>query len=91
VPADRWFGVSCHGADELAHAARIGADFVTLAPVAPTPTHPDARPLGWQRFAALAADASMPVYALGGLGDTDIATARNLGAQGVAAIRAFWP
>ena len=91
VPADRWFGVSCHDADELAHAARIGADFVTLSPVAPTPTHPDARPLGWQRFAALTADASMPVYALGGLGDTDIATARNLGAQGVAAIRAFWP
>lgn len=90
VSADRWLAVSCHDAGELAHAQRIGADFATLAPVAPTPSHVDAAPLGWERFAACVADAALPVYALGGLGVADIGTARSRGAQGVAAIRAFW-
>ena len=90
IPADRWLAVSCHDKIELEHAQRIGADFVTLAPVSPTPSHPDARPLGWPRFAELTAGAAMPVYALGGLGTDDIAPARAYGAQGVAAIRAFW-
>jgi 8-oxo-dGTP diphosphatase len=90
VSAERWFAVSCHDEAELEHAQRIGADFVTLAPVSPTPSHPDARPLGWSRFAELTAGAAVPVYALGGLGPEDIAAARAYGAQGVAAIRAFW-
>lgn len=90
IPADRWLAVSCHERAELEHARRIGADFVTLAPVSPTPSHPDARPLGWVRFAELTAGAAVPVYALGGLGADDIAPARAYGAQGVAAIRAFW-
>jgi len=91
IAANRWLAVSCHSADELAHAARIGADFAMLAPVAPTPSHADAVPLGWQRFADCVADAALPVYALGGLGADDIRTARSYGAQGVAGIRAFWP
>jgi len=90
LPAGMWFAVSCHDATELAHATRIGADFVTLAPVAPTPSHPDAPPLGWPRFAKLAAASPLPVYALGGLEVADIATARRSGGQGIAAIRALW-
>ncbi len=90
LPPHRWFAVSCHDEAELAHAARIGADFATLAPVAPTPSHPDATPLGWARFAALAAASPLPVYALGGLAVADIATARRNGGQGIAAIRALW-
>jgi 8-oxo-dGTP diphosphatase len=87
---ERWLAVSCHDAAELEHAQRIGADFVTLSPVAPTPSHPAGTPLGWPRFAALARDAAVPVYALGGLGVADIADARAGGGQGIAAIRALW-
>jgi len=82
--------VSCHDAAEIRHAERIGADFVTVSPVAPTPSHPDARPLGWPAFADCVAGAAVPVYALGGLGSDDFASARRHGGQGVAAIRAFW-
>jgi 8-oxo-dGTP diphosphatase len=91
IAAGRWLGVSCHDRDELDHAQRIGADFATLAPVAPTPTHADTAPLGWEAFAALVADAAIPVYALGGMRTDDIDRARARGAQGIAAIRAFWP
>jgi len=91
LPADRWFAVSCHDETELSHAAHIGADFATLAPVAPTPSHANAAPLGWPRFAELVAASPLPVYALGGLGLADIAIARRNGGQGIAAIRALWP
>ena len=91
LATDSWFAVSCHDEAELAHAARIGADFATLSPVAPTPSHPDATPLGWPRFADLAAGSQVPVFALGGLAVSDIAIARRNGGQGIAAIRALWP
>jgi 8-oxo-dGTP diphosphatase len=90
ISRERWFAVSCHDAAEIRHATRIGADFVTLSPVAPTPSHPDAALLGWSAFAECAAEAAVPVYALGGLGAGDIAPAQGHGGQGVAAIRAFW-
>ncbi len=86
----RWLSASCHDAEELAQAQRLGLDFAVLSPVLPTLSHPGAPSLGWARFAELLRDHAMPVYALGGVGDADIATARAHGAQGVAAIRAWW-
>ncbi|TBW56243.1 Nudix family hydrolase [Marinobacter halodurans] len=83
-------GVSCHQEDELAHAAHLGADFVTLGPVAETASHPDAVPMGWPRFTELAARATVPVYALGGLSLEDVERAREAGAQGVAGIGTWW-
>jgi len=83
-------GASCHGAAELARAAVIGADFAVLGPVAVTRTHPDAEPLGWTAFERLTRSTPLPVYALGGLGEADLPEAWRRGAQGVAAIRAFW-
>lgn len=89
LPADVWVGTSCHDAGELELAARMGADFATLSPVRTTVSHPDATPLGWERFARLVADARLPVYALGGVGLDDLDHALAAGAQGVAGIRAF--
>lgn len=66
VPAERWLGVSCHDAGQLRHAAAMGADYATLGPVLPTPSHPGQPGMGWSQFALLAADAALPVYGLGG-------------------------
>lgn len=90
VPAGKWLAASVHDADELARATAIGADFVTLSPVQATATHPGAEGMGWERFAALVAQAVLPVYALGGLADADVALARQHGAQGVAGIRGLF-
>ncbi len=81
---------SCHDADELRHAERLGCDFAVLGPVAPTASHVDAAPLGWSGFAGLREQVSLPIYALGGMGPAEIATARAHGAQGIAAIRGLW-
>ncbi len=86
-----WVGASCHSAEELEHAARIGADFAVLSPVSATPGHGETPLIGWEGFRRLAEEARLPVYALGGLGPRDLKTAWAHGAQGVAAIRGFWP
>lgn len=80
---------SCHNLEELQHAQTIGVDFVVLSPVLPTKTHPFAKPLGWTQFAGLADKINLPIYALGGLSESDLIIARLAGAQGIAAIRAF--
>jgi len=90
-PAERWLAASCHNADELALAAQMGVDFVTLSPLQPTQTHPEAAPLGWEVAAELVRGFNQPVYLLGGVGPTEQAQAWQIGAQGVAGIRAFWP
>ncbi|HEY3520505.1 MAG TPA: Nudix family hydrolase, partial [Rhodanobacteraceae bacterium] len=89
LPDAQWVGASCHDAQELELAARIDADFAVLGPVNPTASHPDAAPMGWQRFAELVFDARLPVYALGGVGPEDLDRALAVGAQGVAGIGAF--
>ena len=84
-------GASCHDAEELMRAEALGLDYAFLSPVMPTASHATTRPLGWERFADLVDGAGLPVYALGGLGLADLAEAKRRGAQGIAAIRAFWP
>lgn len=83
-------GASCHNAQDLSRAARLGLDYALLSPVQATRSHPDAQPMGWGRFAALAEGAGLPVYALGGLGPDDLDTAFAHGAQGIAAICGLW-
>lgn len=86
----RWLSASCHNEDELAKAQAVGVDFVTLSPVAVTRSHPETPPMGWERFTELVAEATLPVYALGGMGEHTLHLAWDAGAQGVAAISAWW-
>ncbi len=46
--------------------------------------------MGWQKFSAYIEDMPVPVYALGGVSAKDMETAWSHGAQGIAAISAFW-
>jgi len=83
-------GASCHDAGDLARARAAGCDFAVLGPVRETATHPGGSAMGWRGFERLARGAGLPVFAIGGLGDDDVAAASRNGGQGVAAIRAFW-
>ena len=89
-----WQGLlaaSCHSAEELQMAGKIGVDFATLSPVLPTGSHPDARPLGWETAADLIAQVNYPVYLLGGMDDSMLEKAFAIGAQGIAGISGLWP
>lgn len=89
-PDVRWCGASCHNTEELQRAEQLGCDFALLSPVLPTRSHPGALHLGWQSFAAMTAESSIPVYALGGLVDDDMAVAWQHGAHGIALLRQAW-
>jgi 8-oxo-dGTP diphosphatase len=90
LPVGQPVAASCHGLEDLLAAQRIGCDFAVLGHVAATPSHPGRPPLGWDGFARLRESVSLPIYAIGGVGPDDLATARFHGAQGVAGIRAFF-
>jgi 8-oxo-dGTP diphosphatase len=84
-----WLAASCHNLAQLQQAQALSVDFVVLAPVLPTQTHPNAPTLGWEKFAELVNQVNLPVYALGGVTIGDKMTAQSLGAQGIAGIRTF--
>ena len=83
-------GASCHDTDELDLAEALGCDYALLSPVLPTPTHPDAPHLGWKRFAELAQNRSIPIYALGGMTPHLLPAAKEQGAHGIALLRSAW-
>lgn len=66
---------TAHSMTEIAQARRVGADAVLLSPAFATQSHPGAPALGPVRWRQLAAQAKMPVIALGGMNPR---TARRL-------------
>jgi len=84
------FSASCHNEEELLKAERLQADFVVLSPVQKTASHPEATAIGWPQFANMVENVLVPVFALGGLSEDDLEKAWLSGAQGIAAIGAFW-
>jgi 8-oxo-dGTP diphosphatase len=85
-----WCGASCHSSEELRRAEALGADFAVLGPVRATPSHPRSAPLGWEGFREIAAGASIPVYALGGVMPRDLEQGKASGAHGLAMVRGAW-
>lgn len=77
---------TAHDAGEVAAANRCRADAVLISPVFATASHPDAKPLDPLRFRELAAQAQMPVIALGGM---NVERARDLDWPRWAAIDGF--
>ncbi|NIN33941.1 MAG: hypothetical protein GTO60_02020, partial [Gammaproteobacteria bacterium] len=71
-----WISTSCHNIEELQRAEQLGLDFCIISPVKQTPSHPAARPMGWENFNALARETGIPVYALGGMHAEDLSAAR---------------
>jgi len=86
-PALPLAAASCHIRPELERAMALGLDFAVLGPVRGKPASP---PLGWEQFAELARDLTLPVYAIGGLTASDLERAWQAGAHGVAMIRGSW-
>jgi 8-oxo-dGTP diphosphatase len=89
-PDDLLCAASCHTRADIDRAGAIGLDFAVLGPVLQTPSHAYAATLGWPGFAAIAAEAPLPIFALGGLAATDLPVAIANGAHGVALRRGAW-
>ena len=89
-PECAWLGASVHSESELGRAVSLGADFAVLGPVQTTASHPGRSAIGWAAFEQIAAASSIPIYALGGLGPTDLRRSLEHGAHGVALLSAAW-
>ena len=84
-------GRSCHAVDELRVAQVDGVDYVTVSPVYATASKPGyGPPLGLGGLASILAEATVPVYALGGIDSPEaVAACRAAGAHGVAVMGAI--
>jgi len=89
-PEAKLWAASCHDRAELEHAAQLGASFVVLSPVLPTPSHPGESGIGWSRFAELVHEYPLPVYALGGMKPELLDIAMQNGAHGIALLSGAW-
>ena len=81
--------VAAHSIGGLLRAAAFAADAVFLSPVFPTASHPERIALGVARASLMAAQANIPVYALGGVDARNAALLSPTGFQGIAAISAL--
>lgn len=83
-------GASCHDRRELEHASALGLDFAVVSPVRETTSHPGAKGIGLGGLREMTELADLPVYALGGMSESDLPGVFEHGAQGIAAIRGLW-
>ena len=87
-PAGALISVSCHSADEVAHASSAGADYAVFAPVFEKKFAPQTIPAGLDGLRE-ACRQKIPVFALGGITFLNAGACIAAGATGIAAIRLF--
>ncbi|MBF4521633.1 thiamine phosphate synthase [Acinetobacter towneri] len=78
---------ACHDIVSAQHAQQIGCEAILLSPVLSTATHTDATALGWEKFQQITELVDIPVFALGGLTQDDLAVAEQHHAYGIAGVR----
>jgi len=87
--AGKLLGVSTHSVEEARCAAEDGADFIVFGPVFTTPSKVAyGPPQGLQQLTAVIRQVSLPVLAIGGIDHTNLPQVLQVGAYGVAMIRA---
>ena len=83
-------GVSLHRPVSRSHAELVACDHAFLGPLYATPSKPDVAPLGIEGFRELASRLPIPAYAVGGIGERELAELAAAGVRRVAAIRMFF-
>jgi thiamine-phosphate pyrophosphorylase len=90
LPRKFLVGVSCHSVAEMEAAEREGASYVFYGPVfAPRSKATDSEPVGLHGLAKAVRRCGIPVLALGGVSEDNVADCVAAGAAGVAAITMF--
>ena len=80
---------AAHSYKSLLKCAALTINAALLSPVFPTQSHPGQPQLGVNKFQKLANQASVPVYALGGINDKTAHRLKNSSAVGIAGISAL--
>lgn len=87
-----WFsqvGVSVHSIKQAREAAELGADYLVAGHVFETACKPGLAPRGLPFLKEVCSEASVPVFAIGGIGSGNIGLVREAGASGACLMSAF--
>jgi 8-oxo-dGTP diphosphatase len=90
IPQNLIVSASCHNQKDIDIAEKIKIHFIVLSTVKKTLSHPDMKPMGWNKFQKIVNKVNIPIYALGGLGIEDYQIALENGAIGIASQRLIW-
>ena len=89
VGSRRLVGLSTHTPDQVDAAAQAGVDYIGVGPVNETPTKPGRPAVGLELVRYAACHATVPFFAIGGLGVPNIEAVREAGARRIAVVRAL--
>lgn len=87
-----WFsrvGVSVHSVKQAREAAELGADYLVAGHIFETACKPGLAPRGLPFLKEVCGEASIPVFAIGGIGSGNIGLVREAGASGACLMSAF--
>ena len=82
--ADKLLGVSVQTVEQARQAQAAGADYLGVGTVFPTSTKPDADFVSRATLRAICEAVTIPVVAIGGIGEANLAQLRGTGIDGVA-------
>lgn len=83
-------GVSVQTLAEALEAQAAGADYLGVGAMFGTPTKPDAVDVTFDELAAICESVEIPVVAIGGLGESTIASLAGTGVDGAAVVSAIF-
>lgn len=88
LPIDSLLGLSCHSLEEAKGAEEAGADYVALGSIFPTTSKEKAVVIGLDTLARARKSVSLPIVAIGGINQENVAQVLRAGARAVAVISA---
>jgi thiamine-phosphate pyrophosphorylase len=88
LPADRVVGCSTHNLEQALRAEAEGADYIAVGSIYPTPSKEDAKVVGLEVLRQIGQSVSLPLVAIGGINQDNVAEVIAAGATSVAVINA---
>ena len=87
---DKILGVSAQTVEQAVLAEKHGADYLGVGAVFPTGSQDDADDVSYETLKAICAAVSIPVVAIGGIAQSNVAQLAGSGICGVAVISAIY-
>lgn len=82
-------GASCHSLEEALEAERLGCTYITAGHIFQTDCKKGVPPRGIGFLRNICQSVSIPVYAIGGIDSTNIASVKDAGAKGACIMSGF--
>jgi thiamine-phosphate pyrophosphorylase len=89
VGPDLLIGLSTHSPAQLDAALELGADYAAVGPIFETPTKPGRPAVGVEMVALAASRPGAPIFAIGGIDESNVEAVVAAGARRVCVVRAL--